>query len=444
MGVIKNIRIELIFFSLVFISIFLSINIDVGLYFYFSNLNYGSGAVYLIEFFKKITELGNSFWYFALFILSLPLLFFLNKLKSINGDNYQFVKNFCLSGIIYLSTTGIVTQIIKHVVGRIRPNYINSVDGFGFDFFSTNSNFHSFPSGHASTIFIISLLLGSLLPKIRYFLYGVAIIIAISRVVVGAHFATDIVAGILVAIIVFKILNIFFQKKYNFLKPKPINYKKNNMLGNHFVGFVIVGILLAVGPTFDLFFSNLFYFDNKQFLLQSTSITTIVFRDVLLPISLIYILFLPIISTKLPIKKIFFDYDFSIRSIVYVWISLVFNLIIVINVFLKGFWGRARPNDIIQLGGGDSFTPWYKLSEACTNNCSFVSGDAAVGFSFLILFFITKKSFYFYLALVFGFFLGLVRIAEGGHFLSDIIFSFLITAATTVCVFYFYGKKNVN
>ena len=102
MGVIKNIRVELIFFSLVFISMFLSTNIDVGLYVYFSSLNYGGGTVYLNEFFKKITELGNSFWYFMLFILALPLLFFLNKLKSINCDNYQFVKNFCLSAIIYL------------------------------------------------------------------------------------------------------------------------------------------------------------------------------------------------------------------------------------------------------------------------------------------------------------------------------------------------------
>ena len=70
-------------------------------------------------------------------------------------------------------------------------------------------------------------------------------------------------------------------------------------------------------------------------------------------------------------------------------------MIVVVNVFLKGLWGRARPNDVLDFGGSDVFTPWHNISNACTSNCSFVSGDAAVGFSFLALCFITKKTIYF-------------------------------------------------
>ena len=53
--------------------------------------------------------------------------------------------------------------------------------------------------------------------------------------------------------------------------------------------------------------------------------------------------------------------------------------------------------------------------------CSFVSGDASVGFSIIVLYFITKKVLFLYLSLISGILLGFVRIIAGGHFLSDIV-----------------------
>ena len=59
-------------------------------------------------------------------------------------------------------------------------------------------------------------------------------------------------------------------------------------------------------------------------------------------------------------------------------------------MLLKGFWGRARPNDILELGGNDNFSAWFQYSDACNANCSFVSGDASVGFALIAMYFITK------------------------------------------------------
>ena len=111
-----------------------------------------------------------------------------------------------------------------------------------------------------------------------------------------------------------------------------------------------------------------------------------------------------------------------------------------VNVLLKNAWGRARPNDILQFGGEDIFTPWYKLGDSCVSNCSFVSGDASVGFMLIIFYFITKKIIFFYLAMSFGLALGFIRIIAGGHFFSDIIFS-QIVVTTTVTVSYILYKK---
>ena len=101
-------------------------------------------------------------------------------------------------------------------------------------------------------------------------------------------------------------------------------------------------------------------------------------------------------------------------------------------------WGRSRPDDILQFGGEKTFTPWYELSNNCVSNCSFVSGDASVGFSIIILYFITKNIYFAYLSVVFGFILGFVRIIAGGHFLSDILFSgfFIIVLNFVICTIY--------
>ena len=103
---------------------------------------------------------------------------------------------------------------------------------------------------------------------------------------------------------------------------------------------------------------------------------------------------------------------------------------------MKTFWGRARPGDVLELGGKDTFTSWYQISDACTSNCSFVSGDAAVGFSLIVFYFISNNLKYVYLSIILGFLLGLIRIAEGGHFLSDVVFSEII-----VFFFSFIFKK---
>ena len=61
------------------------------------------------------------------------------------------LSNFFISSFVYILTVGVVTQIIKHVVGRPRPNHTDFEDIFSFKYFTMESNFHSFPSGHSST-----------------------------------------------------------------------------------------------------------------------------------------------------------------------------------------------------------------------------------------------------------------------------------------------------
>ena len=94
----------------------------------------------------------------------------------------------------------------------------------------------------------------------------------------------------------------------------------------------------------------------------------------------------------------------------------------------------------MQLGGEETFTPWYKLSDSCETNCSFVSGDASVGFAIIIFYFITKNSLFLYLSLLFGFLLGFIRILAGGHFLSDVVFAGIIIVLLNFLITLVYKK----
>ena len=258
----------------------------------------------------------------------------------------------------------------------------------------------------------------------------------------GAHFFSDVIAGLFVSLIVYQIFEFLIKK--NLLNKiqiiKKIKIKEGSIHLYFFIFFFIISIFLMKAPFLDVYFSNLFYVSNVQFVLQKFHIMTMLFREFLLPFLLIYILILSPFSKINFIKKIFFNYVFKVREILFLWLTSFISLIIIINYLLKDNWGRPRPNDTGVFGGDLLFTPWYKISDSCVSNCSFVSGDASVGFLMIVLFFVTKKIAYCYLAILFGCALGLIRIAEGGHFLSDVIISYVVMTASCLLCFLVFKR----
>ncbi len=440
MATLNNIKIELCIFLIVFFSAFFIFSIDINFNNYFLTLGFFSNSDYLKEFFVKITKLGSSSWYFTLIIFSALILFLNKKIGLLKLANYEKNISFFISSFIYLLSAGIFTQILKHLIGRARPNYTDYNNNTNFEFFNFESSHHSFPSGHSSTIFMVCLILCTMLPKLKYYFFFLASTIAISRVVVGAHFLTDVIAGGLLSLIVFKILNSIFKKKNNkylFTKLK-INGDKNI----YYVIIFLLGFCLftSVSPELDLFVAGVFYYGDSQFFLQSYNLLSQVFRDVLLPLILVYILILPIFVYFTNMGFLFFGYKFSIKQIFLIWITQLLSVVIFVNIILKSLWGRARPGDIIQYGGDSLFTPWYLISNECDKNCSFISGDASVGFSLIIFYLITKNIFYIYFSIILGIALGIIRILAGGHFLSDIVFAGFFIIILNVMIYKVYRK----
>lgn len=106
---------------------------------------------------------------------------------------------------------------------------------------------------------------------------------------------------------------------------------------------------------------------------------------------------------------------------------------IVANLVLKDNLGRARPRDVIEFGGTKAFTPPLVPSSECPRNCSFVSGEASSMFAaFFALALLLPQYRLALLAtgLTAGILAGTVRIVQGAHFLSDILFAGVFMAFT--------------
>jgi lipid A 4'-phosphatase len=95
--------------------------------------------------------------------------------------------------------------------------------------------------------------------------------------------------------------------------------------------------------------------------------------------------------------------------------------------------GRARPFEVQSFGGERLYSPPMQPAQECDTNCSFVSGHAAMGFYWLSLAWVLKRRYWLLVGLLLGSFVGLGRILQGNHFLSDIVFSFW-TVYFSACV----------
>jgi lipid A 4'-phosphatase len=103
---------------------------------------------------------------------------------------------------------------------------------------------------------------------------------------------------------------------------------------------------------------------------------------------------------------------------------------LVVNLGLKDHLHRPRPIHVVEFGGSDEFRPWYRFDGACKANCSFVSGEAASGFWMVAPALVAPPPWRAPAvagALVFGAAASVLRLAFGGHFLSDVLLGGLIS-----------------
>ncbi len=100
---------------------------------------------------------------------------------------------------------------------------------------------------------------------------------------------------------------------------------------------------------------------------------------------------------------------------------------LLIEGVFKNTWGRPRPVQVVEFGGQASYHGPFVPGHEPGRHKSFVSSHAAAGFSLMSLGLTcgaTWRRRWLLIGIVTGSIVGLGRMMQGGHFLSDIIFAF--------------------
>ena len=109
-------------------------------------------------------------------------------------------------------------------------------------------------------------------------------------------------------------------------------------------------------------------------------------------------------------------------------LALIIGPGLIVNGVMKPCWGRPRPCQIVEFGGDVSYVPPLDMGHQDRSE-SFPSGHAAIGFALIAPMFLAYRR-HRYLAAAFcllglggGIAMGITRIVQGRHFVSDVLWS---------------------
>lgn len=197
---------------------------------------------------------------------------------------------------------------------------------------------------------------------------------------------------------------------------------------------LVAGVILFSFPGIDRWVARLFYLGNREFVMSNHPIGNFFDKDLHVAIEWMLAAFVALYFLSEILRRPILNLDRA--RFLFVIISLTLSVGLLVNVVLKEHWGRARPHQTVEFGGTQQFTPAFVMTDQCRRNCSFVSGDAALGFGFVAFALMLRKNRARWVAaaLAFGSVVSLMRMMRGAHFLSDVVFAAVFTLLTIFIV----------
>ena len=191
-------------------------------------------------------------------------------------------------------------------------------------------------------------------------------------------------------------------------------------------------IITPLTPILDLGISSVFY-DQQSQMFTNNSFYQFIYEFAQLPGFAVFGAALLIFGLSYLKKPLMRHRDKCLMLI----LAMIIGPGLIINVILKPGWGRPRPRQVEELGGVVPFRSFYSPNlgpHTSDKYKSMPSGHASMGFYFFAVAVLGRRLKNrrleiagYCLAIGLGTLLGLTRIAQGGHFFSDVLISALIT-----------------
>ena len=152
---------------------------------------------------RRWTDVGKSDW--MLIGTAVIIGLFWRLTHDTDDPGWQEIINHYAGRFVFIfaavAGAGITAMLLKGIIGRARPKLFETEGVLAFDPFVFTSKWASFPSGHTTNIIALAAALTAIWPRLGYILMPFAVLIAITRILVGAHHPTDVVAGTLLALL---------------------------------------------------------------------------------------------------------------------------------------------------------------------------------------------------------------------------------------------------
>lgn len=106
----------------------------------------------------------------------------------------------------------VVVAVLKPLIARLRPimaltqNVPEVVNRFVWEW-------NSMPSGHTTVSFAGLVMIGMLAPRFKPMTWTLAILIGLSRVIVGHHYATDVILGAFIGMVIADVVKWWLLRK---------------------------------------------------------------------------------------------------------------------------------------------------------------------------------------------------------------------------------------
>ncbi len=169
----------------------------------------------IVAFNERITDFGTFSWmiYGSGFVVILAYV-----LRRVSGSDTMGGKartggRLSLYFFLTIGATSALVHLFKLIVGRARPALFDEHGAYSLTPFAYDDLYSSFPSGHSAAVGAFFGAFSMLAPRLRpLFLLG-ALTIGVSRIIVGAHYPSDVAAGLLLGLWTAIATAFFFARK---------------------------------------------------------------------------------------------------------------------------------------------------------------------------------------------------------------------------------------
>jgi len=152
---------------------------------------------WLVAAFDEFTDFGKSGWFLV------PTGFLLILLAAVGIRELPHFSRLVMAAItvrlgflfLAIGVPGLFVTILKRIIGRARPFVVEDGGNLVFMPLIWRPEYAAFPSGHGTNGFAAAIAIGALWPRARIVMWPYAVLIAASRVVITAHYPSDVIAS---------------------------------------------------------------------------------------------------------------------------------------------------------------------------------------------------------------------------------------------------------